>query len=331
MHEFPIVEHFIGTISNNKKYECIEHFTFSKAATGRLAGNIAGSIGTGIKKVGGNIGTGIKKVGGNIGTGIKKVGSGLSDTGSKLKSSAKKLGKVGDEVGDITKKIDLPPAYSKLDDIGDIAKDAKKVGQVTDAIGDVANNKSTMKQFLSNYGTVIVAGTTVAAIAASAAIISEKINNTNYTITSIKKDSTDASKTVITYTPEDKFTKRDSVTISNSDSNPSIDGEYSIEPMRAGAIKINKQITKQGGSGFLKCYTDVSNQTTQIINEVTKPVTTTAGGIAGGVISDVFGDVIPSTLKSMGIGNVSLFSWISLGISVCLMLILFSIFIISVM
>ena len=142
----------------------------------------------------------------------------------------------------------------------------------------------------------------------------EKINKTDYTITSIKKDSTDPSKTVVTYTPEDMFTKRDSIMISSSNSDPNIDGEYSIQPIRGGSVKINKEISKQGNYGIMKCYTSVSNQTTQIINDITKPVTTTVAGITGGVITDVVGDIIPSTLQSFGfggLGNVPVFSWIA--------------------
>ena len=110
------------------------------------------------------------------------------------------------------------------------------------------------------------------------------------------------------------FTKRDSIMISSSNSDPNIDGEYSIQPIRGGSVKINKEISKQGNYGIMKCYTSVSNQTTQIINDITKPVTTTAAGITGGVITDVVGDIIPSTLQSFGLGglgNVPVFSWIA--------------------
>jgi hypothetical protein len=98
--------------------------------------------------------------------------------------------------------------------------------------------------------------------------------------------------------------------ISSSNSDPNIDGEYSIQPIRAGSLKIDKEISKQGNYGIMKCYTSVSNQTTQTITDLTKPVTNVAGGLAG----DIAGDIIPEVFKSMGLGglgNVPVFSWIA--------------------
>ena len=256
---------------------------------------------------------------------IKALATKVPDAGKDYtKKALKKLGgSIGDTVGKVTKKLDLPPAYSKIADVGNTAGDASKkldlppayskIDDVTDDLADVGK-KSNISDFLSKHGTKIIGGVTVATMVGVAVGLSEKINKTDYTITSIKKDSTDPSKTIITYTPEDMFTKRDSIMISSSNSDPNIDGEYSIQPIRGGSVKINKEISKQGNYGIMKCYTSVSNQTTQIINDITKPVTTTAAGITGGVITDVVGDIIPEVFKSMGLGglgDIPVFSWIA--------------------
>jgi outer membrane lipoprotein SlyB len=295
MHVFPIVEHYI------------EHATFPKAGTGRLL----------LKKTIG----GFEKIGKSIGDSGGKLSKKLDVAGDKLSKMGKKtIKKVGDTGGDVSKKLDLPPAYSKIDNVADTAGDVtkkidnKNVKKLMDGISDASGNPSKFKKFISNNYGFIIGATTLGAIAAAAAITSEKINKTDYTIISIKKDSTDPSKTIITYTPEDMFTKRDSIMISSSNSNPHIDGEYPIQPLRGGSLRIDKTISKEGNYGIMKCYTSVSNQTTQTITDLTKPVTTTVGGVAGGVVGDIVGDVIPETFKSMGLGglgNVPAFSWIA--------------------
>mgnify|MGYP000273852397 FL=1 len=306
MHVFPIVEHYI------------EHATFSKASTGRFLTN----VGEGVKKGAGKLGEGVKKGAGKLGEGVKKgagkIGDKVTELSKKIDDKVAKVSKKMDDLVDTgakkiddvvdtgAKKIDdVPPPYSKIDG------GAKKIDNVADT---VPKDSSEFSKFLSKNKGWIIGGTTLGAIATTAAVLSEKINKTDYTITSIKKDSTDPSKTVVTYTPEDMFTKRDSIMISSSNSDPNIDGEYSIQPIRGGSVKINKEISKQGNYGIMKCYTSVSNQTTQIINDITKPVTTTVAGITGGVITDVVGDIIPSTLQSFGfggLGNVPVFSWIA--------------------
>jgi hypothetical protein len=305
---FPIVEHYI------------EHLTFPKASTGRLigegiktgAGKLAASGRKFVQKIDDKVAKVTKKIDDKVAKVTKKIDD-VAETGkvddivadvSKIDDAAKKIDDVA-ETGKVAKEIDLPPAYSKIDDA------AKKI----DDIGaKVPKDPSEFSKFLSKNKGRIIGATTLGAIATTAAVLSEKINKTDYTITSIKKDSTDPSKTIITYKPEDMFTKRDSIMISSSNSNPHIDGEYSIQPLRGGSLRIDKTISKEGNYGIMKCYTSVSNQTTQIINDITKPVTTTVGGVAGGVISDVLGDIIPSTLQSFGfggLGNVPVFSWIA--------------------
>lgn len=292
MHVFPIVEHYT------------EHLTFPKASTGRLFKKTIG----GFEKVGKSIGdSGVKlskklddklsKVGKNVGKKIDDVADAGSDVGKK---TGKKAGDTADTASDVGKKTDAPPPYSEIDN--------KDIQKTMDSLSDAS--PSEFKKFISdNYGKIIV-GTTLGAIAAAAAITVEKINKTDYTITSIKKDSTDPSKTIITYKPEDMFTKRDSIMISSSNSDPHIDGEYSIQPLRGGSLKIDKEISKQGNYGIMKCYTTLSNQTTQTITDLTKPVTNVAGGVAG----DIAGDIIPEVFKSMGLGNIGdvpVFSWIA--------------------
>lgn len=298
MHVFPIVEHYI------------EHATFPKASTGRFLTN----VGEGIKKGGGKI---VQKIDNKVAKVTKKIDDKFSSMGKKLDDKFKKTGKKIDDVADAGSDVG-----KKTGDAADTADTVSDVGKKTDApppYSEIDGNKvpkdpSEFSEFLSKNKGWIIGGTTLGAIATTAAVLSEKINKTDYTITSIKKDSTDPSKTVVTYTPEDMFTKRDSIMISSSNSDPNIDGEYSIQPIRGGSVKINKEISKQGNYGIMKCYTSVSNQTTQIINDITKPVTTTAAGITGGVITDVVGDIIPSTLQSFGLGglgNVPVFSWIA--------------------
>jgi hypothetical protein len=271
---FPIVEHYI------------EHATFPKGGRGLVKKTIGG----------------FEKIGKSIGDSGAKLSKKLDTAGGKL---SKKLDAAG---GNLSKKLDVPPA-SNIDNVADVTKkiDNKDIKKLMDGLSDASTDSSKFNKFISNNYGLIIGGTTLGVIATAAAITAEKINQTDYTITSIKKDSTDPSKTIITYTPEDMFTKRDSIMISSSNSDPNIDGEYSIQPMRGGSVKINKQISKEGNYGIMKCYTSLSNQTTQTITDLTKPVTY----VAGGVVGDIAGDIIPEVLGLKNIGDVPVFSWIA--------------------
>lgn len=309
MHVFPIVEHYI------------EHFP--KAARGLLEGS-SKVFKTSSDKLGDGLTTAARRAKKSTGrlketvsefklTRMKKP---ISEVGSEVGSVKKSVGEIGSEADSARKLVSEvePPPYSKIDDATDITKNTEELQKLKDELAEAQKNPSVMKKFLSeNYGKII-AGTTLGAIATAAAITADRINKTDYTITSIKKDSTDPSKTIITYKPEDMFTKRDSIMISSSNSDPHIDGEYSIQPLRGGSLRIDKTISKQGNYGIMKCYTTLSNQTTQTITDLTKPVTSTVAGVAGGVVGDIAGDIIPEVFKSMGLGglgDVPVFSWIA--------------------
>lgn len=200
----------------------------------------------------------------------------------------------------------------KVDDTAEIAKISRSAERLTPT------------QFLSRYGKYIIGTTTIASIVIAAVAITNRINNTNYTITSIVKDPSNSSKVIISYTPEDMFTRRDTVIISDSNSTPMIDGEYQIEPIRPGGFKIQKTISSQGTSGKFRCITTISNQISNIITQTTLPVASTLAGVAGNVVGEVTGEVV----KSSGISNffsnifsnVSSVSWISLVLCIVITL-----------
>lgn len=186
-------------------------------------------------------------------------------------------------------------------------------------IKDAAKKVKTAKEFLAenkNYIGYSIGGIAITTIATIAGVNSEKINNTTYSITSIYKDSTNPSYTIITYTPNDKFAINDTVTITNSNSIDSIDGRdipiYDV--IGSGKIKINKSIKVDGNYGILTCSTNFGNQVGKTIDEIATPVISGTVQAAASITSSTVG----TTLGAFGLNlnqiseNLKTYWWIIL-------------------
>lgn len=167
----------------------------------------------------------------------------------------------------------------------------------------------------------------IAGVAIAAAVKLEEINNTTYTITSISNnninDETDKSVSIM-YTPDSKFTKNDIVTITNSNSDPKIDGTYTPTTTGNGVIVVSStRLTTPGNSGSLKCSTSFGDQFRTLFNDnVTEPVL--------GVPADIIktgGKEANDILSSFGIdfGALKSYWWVSLIVSIICSLVILSV------
>ena len=221
----------------------------------------------------------LKKSGDNLADAAKRSGDNLADaarrSGDNLADAARRS---GDDLADASKRSG--------DDLGDAAKKSEPSSKVSD---DALNTPK--ETFMKKYGNAMIYGTvaiSVAAVVAASQIKADKINNTTYTIISIRPDNVDKNKTIIAYTPNDSFSNHDAVSISGTNSIPSIDGDgYSIEKVAGGIIKIGKKITGIGSSGTLKCTTTFSNQMSENIKDIGGVVLSPATDIAGNLLSDI--------------------------------------------
>ena len=227
-------------------------------------------------------------------------GAGSADTGK----VAKVAGAV-DTVADTGKVAKVAGAVDTVADAGKTTKTLSKTTQdaVKEGVETAAKGVKTPGEFISKfakkYGKYIVGGLAIGTIATIAGVNSEKINNTKYNITSIKKDPQNASYTIITYTPNDKYSDNDKITISNSDSVESIDGKnipiYDV--IEAGTIKINKSITVEGTKGQLRCHTTFGNQFGKTINDIADPVIKEVVKVG----SSVTKNVVDKTFEELGL------------------------------
>jgi hypothetical protein len=118
---------------------------------------------------------------------------------------------------------------------------------------------------------------TLSSMAIVAQTNADKINGTQYTITSIIKDDTNPAYSIITYSPNHKFRINDTVTITESNSIDPVDGTdltiYKI--IGNGKIRINKSIKVDGSKGMLRCKTDFGNQFGGELADLIDPIVTT--------------------------------------------------------
>jgi hypothetical protein len=137
-------------------------------------------------------------------------------------------------------------------------------------------------------GTSIVITATIAGIAGTRA---NTINNTLYSISSIKSYPADNTKTIIYYTPNDKFAIDDTVTISKSNCLPNINNDWSISHIGPGTFVIDQAITANGNFGNMRCQTTFSNQlvstTVDGVKTITAPIIQTTADIVGSTLKTV--------------------------------------------
>lgn len=204
----------------------------------------------------------------------------------------------------------------------DVAKQAAK-NSAKSVVSDVA--KQTAKTTTKNTAKYIIGGIAVTGAAAglaAAGIESERKNNIDFTITKIEDASTllNAEHPVkITYSPSEEITKKDTITITNSNSVPSIDGDYSVYSIINSSqleILLNDKLVSNGTSGNMKMHTDFDNQLQLGAENVGETIGGVTGGAIGGVFNGLFPDGIPSTYIYIIIGVILCSSLLSIIYSI---------------
>ena len=315
-----------------KPFNSIEHFSVSgilksTAKIGTVSADVGkSSVKSGFKgfaKSGSDLAQDVAKTGGKSGSKLENI----FETAARISKKGKVTEEAATEAGEIAVKKGSKSVKETLDTTSKVEGKSLKQSvkkTVKEGIENSGKKSSSkvefLKKFGEKYGKYIIGGITISTIAGIAGAASEKINNTKYTITSIKKDTKNPSYTIITYTPNDKFSNNDKITISNSDSADSIDGKdipiYDV--IEAGKIKINKSITAEGTKGDLKCQTDFGNQLSNTINQITDPVIEEVVKVG----SDVGQNVLDKTFQELGlpkpsdiIDNIKQYWWVILLIS----------------
>lgn len=248
---------------------------------------------------------------------------------SGLKDSAESIGR--NAIGDLSESgikslandIGESGIKSAANDIGEsgiknLANDLSESG-LKNLATDTAQSISKLSKFKTltsfirrNPKGFIIAGTSIvitATIAGIAGTQTNKLNNTVYTISSIRIYHQDSTKTIVYYTPNDIFAINDTVTISGTNSIPNIDDTYSISHIGPGTFVIDKTITSNGTIGTIRCQTNFSNQlvlvTTDAIKTVTAPVAQSA--------IDILSSTVKTAADSIGLPDIwKNFWWIIL-------------------
>lgn len=154
---------------------------------------------------------------------------------------------------------------------------------------DKSSYKKTIDWLKNNKKTIantLIVGS-LAAIAINAQITANKINGTEFRITSIRQGTIDKSLIEILYEPNYQFTKNDNVIILTSNSQPSINGRYSpINPI-AGSFFIKGTVLKPGDSGTFTCITSYENQFADTVNDLVSPATTLGKNLFGDALKPI--------------------------------------------
>jgi hypothetical protein len=169
--------------------------------------------------------------------------------------------------------------------------------QAKTAFQKFTGNAAEFTQKFAKYAPILGASAGIATLAINAQKNADRINSTSYTITSIKPNAT-RTKTIITFTPTDSFTVQDTVTISGSNSQPSIDGSFPVEPVSPGIIIIPATIQSPGTAGQLKCFTTLGAQAATNVGTTVASVGKTAGQVAGDIGGGFFSGLLGADYKT---------------------------------
>jgi hypothetical protein len=233
---------------------------------------------------------------------LAKKGDDFAKKGDDLAKKGDDLAKKGD---DLAKKGDDVLTQKEIENITDSTlKGGKKTlnQKGKEFLDNISKKYKNSKDFISKNKKLIamtIGGIGLATLATIAGTNSEKINNTNYTITSIKKDDKNPAYSIITYTPADKFCISSTITITDSNSIDPVDGDdipiYNI--IQDGKIKINKTIKIEGSSGALRCKTNFSKQLSCTIGDIVEPVV----DVALDITKDVGQNALDQLLDKSGL------------------------------
>jgi hypothetical protein len=241
-----------------------------------------------------------------------------SDVKAGLKEAAEQAGKNTDEGKKLLKAADEIDAVNpktaealgdNLDQVKNIDGAGKSVFKKLDTAVDNATDfaKKNKKLLIG-----LAAATTISAIAIAAEVRMNAINNADYKIISIKSDPENNKKTIITFDPSEIIREEDTITLTNTNSTPAIDGSPQFDVINMVSIRVNSPITNEGNSGILKIRTTFGSQFGQIVKEAVDPAIQVASDVTESVADSVF-DTIGDILGLPNLGELfSNYWWISL-------------------
>ena len=146
-------------------------------------------------------------------------------------------------------------------------------------------------------------------------------NSTTYSITNIEDISSlfeTTSSARISISPGEKISSQDTITISESDSRPSVDGSYKPSNIISDAqfdILIPSQILTNGTQGKMTIKTEYETQLAQ----TTQAGASAVGQLVGNVGGTVLGGLGGGLLQGLGLGIDSIYIWIIIVVIVILM------------
>lgn len=214
--------------------------------------------------------------------------------------------------------IDNPKVKQRLSELDTPDRGAKKltkkeIGELQDLSKKKLSFDGAVDYVKKNWKTLAASAValTLTAVAISAQATTDQINNTGYTITTIQKDPRDSKIINITYTPGDVFTKDDTITITNTNSSPSVDNIYNgnILNPKAGvfSLRLQNELKMNGNKGTFTVITEFSDQFSKGITDATAPVLETAGSITEELVSQTadtavgaFGGIFDAVFPGLG-------------------------------
>jgi hypothetical protein len=256
----------------------------------------------------------------------------LGDAG-KLAGKVDNLGGAGKVAGKVDNLGDAGKVAGKVDNVGDAGKvagkvdntaDAGKVAKASDEMGDAAkleknapplkskaDAEGSMKQWVKDNPGKAVAGLATAGAIAYAADTYMSVNGKQVGITKIEqyKDGglgpfggTEVAK--ITFTPAMDILKTDFLTISGTDSTPTIDGTdtavYKVASPTEVWVQVASKLTGNGTKGSITLKTTPSARLGQAVGAGVSTVGTVAGG-AVGAAGGAVGGILDGFLSALGL------------------------------
>lgn len=317
------------------------------SATGltSITSNIGESVAKGSRKIA-SIDSGISNISGRIG---RIGGYDIIDESRIIRSVSKNLDETGNiiEAGSISRKVSnvTDTTFVETSKIKNVQNQLQKEGiSISNKETDVVNSlikaeppsptikkgaddiKKTfgqnlkdlsfddVKKFLKDNkytlgATALLSTMTIISIVAQAK--TDKINSTGYTITSIKKDPRNLKYVNITYEPRDVLTNDDTITITGSNTAPSIDNVYRgaiINPVGgAFTLKLQNPINMDGTGGSFTVITEFGSQFANEVTNVTQPIVEASGEVVSGAVGTVaqtavssFGGIFDAILPGLG-------------------------------
>ena len=149
------------------------------------------------------------------------------------------------------------------------------------------------------------------------AVEADRKNRTTYTITSIEDDSSLIGDTaaLISISPGEKISVQDTITITESDSQPSIDGTYNASQIISDTkfrIVTKSRLVHNGTKGKMNIKTEYSTQLAQ----TTQAEAGTVGQLIGNVGGTVLGGLGGGLLQGLGINYIWIIAIVIIVLSI---------------